>query len=133
MAEARNKDGVRELIARAELIRSNLESQAELCHRVAEITRHADGLADEWNEVGAEMNSLIQKLFPARLGGNASDAGTAAAKTSNMALPSDQPAPAGADATEETPATPPSAKTPFARRTGSFVELIAQSAKRRAA
>lgn len=130
LADARNKEEVRELMARAELIRSNLESQAELCRQVAEVTSHADGLAAEWNEIGAEMSSLLQKLFPARLGSNAIDAST---KTSGTALPSNGFASTGADGAEEKSAVPRSPKTPFARRTGSFVDLVAQGSKLRAA
>lgn len=121
------------MIARAELIRSNLETQAELCQRVAEITSHADGLAAEWSQVAREMSSLIQTLFPARLGSNAIDTAAASAQAGDAALPNDRLASIGADKAEEIIATPPSPKGSFARRAGSFVELIAQSAKRRAA
>ena len=132
MADAKNRsEECASLIARAELVRSNLESQAELCQELAEITGHEGGLAAEWNQVAREMSSLIQTLFPARLGSNAFDG--ASAKTSAAALPCVALAPSEAERAEETSAVPPSPKAPFAGRIGRFVDLVGQSAKRRAA
>jgi hypothetical protein len=118
------------MIARAELLRSNLESQAELCRQLAEITRHADGLPAEWSEVAREMSSLVGKLFPARL---SNDASASSVKAGGTSLPGDRLAPTRTDGAEELSATQPPPSVPFSRRAGSFGDLVAQSSKRRAA